>query len=100
MPDVHPDYETPLEVSTGPMSLDEALADPDKFVSGMAQTQTYCLFVPFTPAIFRAMLGDKVCSIESIEPYVLVGKSGSLVRTTSREQFLTLQERFKPVPVE
>lgn len=86
-----PDDETMLTTAKGPMTVAQALADPDAFVGGMIENVTYGLFVPFAPTIAGAMLRDWNVKIE---PFRLGSKAGSLVTTKDMDVYLRLMTRF------
>lgn len=101
--DVHPDFETPLEVPGGePVTIEEFLkangVDAEDMKYG---TKTYVHFVAIQPMTMRTLLkdfdgGEGV----KIEPFKHQGKSGSLLTTDHEEVFVRLCERFSQKPVE
>lgn len=91
----HHDDDTILDGPDGPMSLAEALADPDKFVKGMAMGEkTYCMWVPGKPWHLRTLIGHG--SPVTISPFYFERQWGSLIETTCEATFVSLQARFNP----
>lgn len=87
--------ETKLDTSVGPMTLDEALADPQRFVAGMVETKTYCQFVECGPFTLRTLLKNfDGADALRLEPYVHLGKSGTLVTTEHEDLFVRFCDRF------
>lgn len=87
--------ETKLDTSVGPMTLQDALVDADKFVSGMIETKTYCQFVEYGPFTLRTLLKNfDGAEALKLEPYVHLGKSGTLVQTENEELFVRFCDRF------
>lgn len=86
------DEDTALETSDGPMSIAEALADPDRFVLGMTVSQTYCKFV--AGRTIQMVMPATGCSVRC-EPYTHLGVSGTLLTTSDHATFLELQKTFE-----
>jgi hypothetical protein len=98
--EIVPDHLTPMEtVSTdpppieAPMTLEEALADPDKFFAGMTESQTWSQFIPIPPLTLRPMLGPVPVTVQ---PMKYGQRMGSLVSTASKAVHDALLERFRP----
>lgn len=86
------DDDTDLDTSDGPMSIEEALADPDRFVLGMTTSKTYCKFVAgrTIQELFPATGFHVGC-----EPFVHLGVAGTLLTTSDHATFLELQKTFE-----
>ena len=83
--------DTAIETSDGPMSIEEALADPDRFVLGMTVAQTYCVFVAGRK--IESVTPGTGCEVRC-EPYTHLGQSGTLLTTRDKPTFLELQKPF------
>lgn len=83
----------PREVSSGPLDLDAALADPAGFVAGMTETRTLGVWVPLTTSDFLTQ--HPACNGGLfVEAYRREGVDGTIVRTTDHDLYEALIRQF------
>lgn len=89
------DDETMVAAIPKPMTVEEMLRCADALFNGTKLAHAFACFVPFSPPILRAMVGNEAkyqpCRVE---PYTHGGKLGSLVVTQHKEVFDTYYARF------